>query len=172
MPDVAEPQSGPPAVDQTGNLTIWCIPGATAGINLDAIKASDLAAASAKRITYSFTPTGWSLSLPQDKEEDNRLTAPQRRQALGRVNPDLADLQYVDSDDPTSAATILTSGSWIFVERRKVPNATLAAAAQKIRAIKVNLGVQAPGETQGTGKFTLTQTAVIEYVSEIHPLAA
>lgn len=172
MPDVVEPQNGPPAVDQTGNLTIWAIPGDTAGIDLDKLTVTNLTAATAKRITYSFTPDGWALTLPQEKNDDDRLTAKQRRQSLGRVNPELADLKYVDSDDAGSAAEILSPGSWIFVERRKTDNAVLAAAGQKVRGIKVSLGVQAPGETNGSGKFTKTQTAVVEYVSEEHALLA
>lgn len=170
MADVVEPQNGPPAVDQTGNLTIWAIRGNTSGIDLDAIKVANLEAASAKRITYSFVPSGYALTMPQEKNDDPRLTARQRRQSLGIVNPELADLEYVDSESADSASVILAEGGeWIFVERRKVSNRELAAAGQKVRALKVNLGVQAPGSLQGS-KFTQTQVAVVDYVSAEHAL--
>lgn len=173
MADVAEPQYGPPAVDQTGNLTVWVIPGNTAGVDIDHLTLVNLDAAYAKRITYSFTPSGYSITMPQEKTDDPRLTAPQVRQALGVVKPEMADLAYVDSDDPKSAAVILADGgSWIIVERRKVPNPTLAATGQKVRGIKVSLGVQSPGPTAGEGKFTLTQAVVVEGVSDVHALTA
>lgn len=173
MADAAEALGGPPAVDQTGNLTIWAIPGATAGHNLDQITKANLDAATAKRITYSFLPQGWNLSMPQEKNPDPRLTAIQTKQSLGVVNPELADLLYVDSTDAASAAEILKAGgSWIFVERRNVANSVVANTGQIVRAIKVTLGVQAPGPTDGSGKFTKSQTAVVEYVSNEHALTA
>ncbi|MGU3358177.1 phage tail tube protein [Microbacterium sp. M4A5_1d] len=172
MVDAVEPQNGPPAVDQTGNLTIWVIPGATTGINLDQITKANLDATSANRITYDFIPGGWALTMPQEKTDDPRLTARQRRQSLGIVNPELADLEYVDTEVAKSAAVLLKGGgSFIFVERRKTPNRTLADTGHKVRAIKVSLGVQAPGGLSGS-KFTLTQAAVIDYVSEEHALTA
>ncbi len=173
MADVIEPQNGPPAVDQTGNLTIWAIPASTAGINLDQITVANLSAATAKRITYSFLPDGWNLTMPQEKNDDPRLTARQRRQSLGRVNPELADLGYVDSDDPASASEILKDGGeWIFVERRKIANSKVASAGDKVRALKVSLGEQNGAAPNGTGKFTKTQPVVVDYVSREHALTA
>ena len=172
MADAAEPFGGPPAVDQTGNLTIWAIPGATAGINLDAITAAQLGAATAKRITYSFTAEGWSPNPTQSKEADNRLTARQSRQSLQAVQNDIPDIVYVESADPTSADAILTPGEWIFVERRSVPNATLAATSQKVRAYSLTLGEKLPGPITGTGKFTKKQAVAVNYVSAEHALAS
>ena len=172
MADTVEPQGGPPAVDQTGNLVIWAIPGDTE-IDLDALTVDDLDAVTAVRITYSFTPDGYALTLPQEKTDDPRLTASQRKQALGRVNPELQDLKYVDSSDEASAAQILKNGGpWVLVERRNVPNTTLATAGQIVRGLQLTLGVQAPGPTDGTGKFTKTQVAVVEYVGPEHALTA
>lgn len=173
MADVAEQLGGPPAVDQTGNLTIWVIPGATAGVNLDALTVANLTAATAKRITYSFTTDGYTLTMPQEKNDDDRLTAPQRKQSLGKVNPEFSDFKYVDSLDAASAAQILKDGgSWIVVERRNVPQTTLAAVSQIVRGIKISLGVQSPGPTNGSGKFTKTQAVVVDYVSAEHALIA
>ncbi|WP_114587741.1 hypothetical protein [Microbacterium arborescens] len=172
MPDAVEPQNGPPAVDQTGNLTIWVIPGATAGINPDQMTQAALDATSASRITYDFVPGGWALTMPQEKTDDPRLTARQRRQSLGIVNPELADLEYVDTDTAKSAAVLLKGGgSFYFVERRKISNRVLATVGHKVRVLKVSLGPQVPGGLAGS-KFTLTQAAVIDYVSEEHALTA
>lgn len=171
MADAPEQLGGPPAVDQTGNLTIWAIPGGTAGVNVDALTAANLGAVTAKRITYSFLPDGYSLTMPQEKNDDDRLTSPQRRQSLGKVNPDFSDFKYVDSTDSTSAAEILKAGgSWIIVERRKVPQTTVAAATQIVRGILISLGAQAPGPTNGTGKFSKTQAVVVEHVGAEHAL--
>lgn len=163
MPDVAELVGGPPAVDQTGNLTVWWVP---AIANLaTGVTIAELGGAQSFRLTYSFTTDGWSLTMPQEKLDDERLTSPQRKQSLGKINPDLADLKYVDSDAAGSAAVVLkgkTSG--FFVERRKVAQTVLATAAQNVRIIQVGLGVQAPGPTDGAGKFTITQPAVVERV--------
>lgn len=168
MVDVAEIVGGPPAIDQSGNLTIWWVPAIAnpqTGVTL-----AEIGAVTAFRLTYSFLPGGWNLTMPQDKEDDDRLTSPQRKQALGKVNPDLADLAYVDSDAPGSAAVVLKlapgelTKKGYFVERRNVAQTVLATAAQKVRIIGVSLGVQGPGPTQGTGKFSILQSAVVEGV--------
>ncbi|TLF33231.1 hypothetical protein [Microbacterium sp. 5K110] len=169
MADAPEAFGGPPAVDQTGNLTIWAIPAATAGVNLDAITAANLAATSAKRITYSFMQGGWNPNPSQGKNADTRLTSPQSRQSLQAVTQEVPDLSYVDSTDAGSASVILTPGDWIFVERRNVPQKTLAAASQKVRAYSLTLGAQLPGPIQD-GKFTMKQAAAVNYISAEHAL--
>lgn len=169
MVDVAEAVGGPPAVDQTGNLTLWWVP---AIANPDAPTAAEIGAAGAFRFTYSLTPEGWTPSAPQDKNDDPRLTSAQRKQAFGIVNPEIGDLAYVDSSDADSfavKAAALTSG--FIVERRGVPNATLIAAAQKVRVWKSTLGKEAPGPVNGTGKFTLLRPVVVEYMSGLVAVA-
>lgn len=170
MADVAEAFGGPPAVDQTGNLTIWWVPTIA---NPNAPTLVELGHASAFRLTYSFTPNGWALTIPQEKLEDDRLSSPQKRQSLGKTTPALADLSYVDSTAAGSAAVVLAAGGpGHFVERRNVPQETLAAAAQKVRVIKCTLGKQVPGPTDGTGKFTLTQAVAVESVSDLVSVVA
>lgn len=170
MADAIEVAGGPPAVDQTGNLTVWAIP-ANGVANLDAVKLTELGATGAKRITYSFTPDGWNPNITQEKQDDDRLTSPQRRQGFGRTLPEVPDLVYVDSTAVTSAAEILKDGGdWVFVERRNVPQTELAKAADKVRAYKLGLGLQVPGPI-GSGKFTKRQPVVVEYVSKEHALA-
>ena len=170
MADVAEAFGGPPAVDQTGNLTIWAIPGRT--VSQTAPQASMLGGATAFRVTYSFTPAGWAFTAAQEKLVDDRLTSPQGRQALGKTTPDFSDLVYVDSTAAGSAAVVLAAGGeFQFIERRNVPQTTLAAAAQKVRVINVNLGVQRPGPTDGTGKFTLLQAVAVDSLGELVALS-
>jgi hypothetical protein len=171
MADVAEAFGGPSAIDQTGNLTIWAIAGRT--VSQTAPSAALLGGASAYRITYSFTTGGWALTAPQDKPTDPRLTSPQIRESLGVITPALADLQYVDSTVAGSAAVVLAAGGQFqFIERRNVPQTTLATAAQIVRVINVNLGAQAPGPTDGTGKFTIIQAVAMENLGAAVALSA
>ena len=169
MADVAE-TGGPSAVDQTGNLTIWAIAGRT--ISQSSPSAALLGGSSCFRITYSFTTAGWALTAPQALLADERLTSVQDRQSLGKVTPAIADLVYVDSTVAGSAAVVLaTGGLFQFIERRNVAQTVLAASAQKVRVINVNLGVQAPGPTDGTGKFTYTQVAAVDSLGAVVALA-
>ena len=171
MADLAEIASGPSAVDQSGNLTIWAIPGNT--ISQTAPSIALLGGATCFRITYSFTNGGWALTAPQEVNPDPRLTSPKVKQSLGVITPALADLAYVDSTVAGSAAVVLAAGGiFQFIERRNVPQTTLATAAQKVRVINVNLGAQAPGPTDGTGKFGLTQVVAVESMGDLVALVA
>lgn len=165
MPDAVETIGGPPAVDQSGNLTIWWVPSIA---NPDAPTAAEIGATGAKRITYSFLPDGWNTTAPQEKNADERLTSKQIKQALGKISPDIADLRYVDSTAADSATVLLAAGgAGHLVERRNVPNSTLIATGQKVRVYKVSLGAQAPTPVDGTGKFYMTQPVVVEYMSAV-----
>lgn len=171
MPDVVELFGGPSAVDQSGNLTIWAIPGNT--VSQSAPSLALIGGAACFRITYSFTTGGWSLTAPQELLMDERLTSPQVRQSLGKISPALADLTYVDSTVASSAAVVLAPGGvFQFIERRNVSQSLLAVAAQRVRVINVNLGAQAPGPVDGTGKFTLTQPVAVESLGPVVPLVA
>lgn len=167
MADAIELEAGPPAVDQEGNLTIWWVPTIADPL---APKLTEIGGTGAGRITYSFTEDGYNLTVPQERKDDNRLTSPQRRQALGRTTPTLDDLKYVDSTDTKSAAALLaptgtnTSKSGYLVERRGTSQKSLAAVGDKVRVIQVTVGVQAPGPTTGEGKFTLTQGVAVEAI--------
>ncbi|MBS1674643.1 MAG: hypothetical protein JSS74_11855 [Actinobacteria bacterium] len=160
MADVAEGLVPPPAVDQTGNLTIWWVP---AIANVLAPSAStEIGGAGAFRLTYSFTEDGWDFDASQEKIKDPRLTLKQPLEALGTSPVSLKTLKYVESTQAGSANVVLTEGlSGFFVERSSVPNATLAAEAQKVRVIPVTLGKQLPGPRNGQGKFTILQEAAV-----------
>ena len=171
MADVAESLVPPPAVDQSGNLTIWWVPTIA---DVSAPKAAtEIGAAGSFRITYSFTAGGWKLAGAQAKKKDDRLTLKQSLESLDKKDVTLT-LDYVDSSAAGSAAVLLTEGlSGYFVERRSTPNATIAAAAQKVRVIPVTLGAQLPGDITGDGKFTIHQeTAVTGVVGAPVAMAA
>lgn len=171
MADVAEGLVPPPAVDQSGNLTVWWVPTIA---DVSAPKAStEIGAAGSFRITYSFLPSGWNLAGAQSKTKDDRLTLKQSLEALDKKDVTLT-LDYVDSTAAGSAAVVLTEGlSGYFVERRSIPNQTLATAAQKVRVIPVTLGAQLPGAIDGTGKFSIHQeTAITGVVGAPVALAA
>lgn len=171
MPDVIETQNGPSAVDQSGNLTIWAVPGTT--ISQSAPSIALIGGAGCFRVTYSFTTGGWALTAPQEVTTDPRLSSPQDKQGLGKITPAIAPLGYVDSIAAGSAAVVLAAGGiFQFIERRSVPQTTLAVAAQKVRVINVNLGAQAPGPTDGTGKFTYTQPVAVESLGALVALVA
>lgn len=164
MADVAEGLVPPPAMDQKGNTTIWWVPTIA---DVSAPKAStEIGATGAFRLTYSFTTDGWTLAGAQGTVEDNRLTIPQALESLD-VNKVTLSLKYVDSLAAGSAAVVLaptapaTTKSGYFVERRSVPNSTLAAAAQLVRVIPCTVGVQNPGPLDGNGKFTIVQAVAV-----------
>lgn len=161
MVDVTE--LAPPAVDQSGNLTIYWVPTIA---DIAAPKAAtEIKAAGSKRLTYSFLPGGWSPTSTQEIIKDPRLTLPQDLESLGKVTAGLT-LQYVDSTDANSAAVVLVPGtSGYFVERRNIPNKTDAAAAQKVRVFAVTLGEQTyDAPTDNSGKFTISQVASLSNV--------
>lgn len=170
MADVAEGLVPPSALDQKGNTTIWWVPTIA---DVTAPTVAEIGAAGAFRLTYSFTPDGWNLAGAQGTVADDRLTIPQSLEALD-VNKVTLDLKYVDSTDAGSAAVVLVAESeGFFVERRNVPNSTLAAAAQMVRVIPCTLGARNPGQLNGTGKFTIAQqTAITGVVGEPVAIAA
>jgi hypothetical protein len=171
MADQIETQNGPPAVDQSGNLTIWAIPGTT--VSQSAPSVALLSGATCFRITYSFRTGGWVVAAPQEKLTDERLTAPQSKQSLGKITPDISDLDYVDSTAAGSAAVVLAAGgAFQFIERRNVAQTVLAVAAQKVRVLNVTLGAQTPGPADGTGKWSYTQAVAVDSLGATVALVA
>lgn len=151
----------PPAVDASGNLTIFWVP--TIADVLAPKAATEIKAAGSKRLTYSFIPGGWNTTGDQTINQDNRLTLPVALTSLGVSTQDLT-LQYVDSTAAGSAAVVLVPGtSGYFVERRNLPNQTDAAAGQKVRVFAVTLGIQV-FDPIGDGKFTISQKVSISNV--------
>jgi hypothetical protein len=163
MADAPEIQNGPPAIDQTGNLTVWAVK-TIADIN--APKLTEIGAVTSFRITYSFETGGYSLTTPQEKTTDERLTSKTMRESLGKVTPSLSDLTYVASTSAASAAVVLKDGGiWYLVDRRGIAQTAVAAVGDPVRVVRVNLGIQQPGPADGTGKWSLVQAAAVEDVT-------
>lgn len=164
MADVAD--TIPPAMDQKGNTVIWWVPTIA---DLAAPKAAtELGAATAYRVTHSFTTAGWTLTGSQATTLDERLTLTTPLESLDTLTQTFGSgVVYVDSSAAGSAAVVLkptapaTTKAGYFVERRNVSNGVVAAAAQVVRSVPVVLGPQIRGPIDGTGKFTYTQQAAI-----------
>jgi hypothetical protein len=164
MADVAD--TVPPAIDQKGNTVIWWVPAISDTAAPKA--ATEIGAATAYRITHSLTPDGWTIDGSQGKQTDDRLTLTTPLESLDSLIYTFGDgIKYVDSSAAGSAAVVLkptapaTSKAGFFVERRNVPNATVAAVAQAVRVLPVTLGPQIRGPIDGTGKFTYKQQVSI-----------
>lgn len=164
MADVADVV--PSAVDQDGNLVIWWV---EAIADPTAVEAADeLGAVTSFRITHSFTTDGFPLDSSQEKTTDERLGLYVLLESLGKVTISFGDgITYVDSSAAGSAAIVLkptapaTSKSGYFVVRQGVPNATVAAAAQKATVYPVTLGQPRRGPINGQGKFTWKQQVIL-----------
>lgn len=144
MADVAD--IVPPAIDVKGNTVIWWV--ATIADLLAPKAATEIGAATSFRVTHSFTPSGFPLDGDQTVSTDGRLALPVDLESLDVLTNTLGMLEYVDSTAASSAAVVLkpvspaTTKSGFFVIRPNMPNATLAAAAQKVRVVPVTLGPQ------------------------------
>ena len=160
------PDSVPPAIDQKGNTVIWWVPTIA---DLAAPKAStELGAATAFRITHSFTPAGWTLTGSQATMTDERLGLMTPLESLDQLVQTFGSgVVYVDSSAVGSAAVVLkpispaTTKAGYFVERRNIANTILATAAQPVRSIPVLGGPQIRGPIDGTGKFNYLQQFAI-----------
>lgn len=160
------PDTVPPAIDQKGNTVIWWV--ATLADVAVPKAATEIGAVTSFRITHSLTTDGWTLAGSQTTTLDERLTLATPLESLDTLTQTFGSgIKYVDSSVAGSAAVVLapvspaTTKSGYFVERRNVPNSTVAAAAQKVRVIPVTLGPQIPGPIDGTGKFNYTQQVAI-----------
>jgi hypothetical protein len=173
MADVAEGLVPPAALDQKGNTTIWWVPTIA---DVTAPKAAtEIGAAGAFRITYSFTPGGFKFGGTQGKVKDERLGLVQALESLD-TNDVTLELEYVESAAAGSAAVVLaptppaTTKSGYFVIRTSTPNSTLAAAAQMVRVVSVTLGVQNLVAPTNSGKFLINQATALNAV--VGPLVA
>jgi len=167
MADVAEGLVPPSALDQKGNTTIWWVP--TIADTTAPKAATEIGAAGSFRITYSFTPGGFKLGGTQGTTKDERLGLVQALESLD-TNDVTLDLEYVESADAGSANVVLaptapaTTKTGYFVIRTTTPNATIAAAGQKVRVVAVTIGAQNPVAIANTGKFLITQKAAMNAV--------
>lgn len=125
-----------------------------------------LKGATARNLTYSFTPDGFNLSRTQATVNDPRLTLVQILSRPGKVTETL-ELKYVASEDANSADQVLTDGlEGSFVIRRGTDNATDWTIAQKVDVITFVLGVRRPDAPVENGVDTVSRTAFISAVTQ------
>lgn len=125
-----------------------------------------LKGATARNLTYSFTPDGFQLSRSQATVNDPRLTLIQILSRPGKVTETL-ELKYVASSDADSADAVLTDGlEGYFVIRRGTDNATDWTIAQKVDVITFVLGVRRPDAPVENGVDTVSRTAYISAVTQ------
>ena len=125
-----------------------------------------LKGATARNLTYSFTPDGFQLSRSQATVNDPRLTLIQILSRPGKVTETL-ELKYVASSDADSADAVLTDGlEGYFVIRRGTDNATDWTIAQKVDVITFVLGVRRPDAPVENGVDTVSRTAFISAVTQ------
>lgn len=120
----------------------------------------------AKNLTYSFTGDGFNYSVDQAEVTDSRYTLDTDLSRPGKKKEAL-DLKYVDSDDPDSAAQILTEGtSGFFVVRRGKDNAADWAVGDKVDVITFTAGAQRPDAPVENGVDTISQKAFVTNVTK------
>lgn len=134
------------------------------GKGLDATSAAIVGAG--KQLTYSFTPGGFDWQTTQAEVADPRLTLDTDLSRPGKKKETL-NLNYVDSQDPDSAAVLLTEGSeGQFAVRRGVPNEDDWAADDVADIITYVLGAQRPDAPTENGVDTISQQAFITNITQ------
>lgn len=151
----------PASWQSDGNWTITYIP---TGSN--PLSVAILNGATAKDLTYSFTPDGFNYSTAETEVPDKRLTLIQDLSRPGKTKDSL-ELKYVDSDDAASAATLLVPGlAGFFVVRRKVANGAVYAIGQKPDVITFVLGAQRIQPPTENGLDVYAQTVYFTSVTQ------
>lgn len=160
MADIPSPV--PQSSQSDGRWKIAQLPkSATNPLSVAALKG-----ATAKDLTYSFTPDGFNLSRTQATVNDPRLTLVQILSRPGKVTETL-ELKYVASEDANSADQVLTDGlEGSFVIRRGTDNAADWAVGQKVDVITFVLGVRRPDAPVENGVDTVSRTAYISAVTQ------
>jgi hypothetical protein len=157
------PSPVPASQASDGNRKIiWLPSSATTPLSVATLKG-----ATAKDLTYSFTPDGWNFSGSQDNVDDKRLTLPQNLQRPGKFT-ETGSVKYVASSDASSAATILAAvaGSvngpaGFFVVRKGVVNSTDVTVGDLVDVYTVQMGVPLPDAPAENGVDTITQGVYI-----------
>lgn len=131
----------------------------------NALSVAALTGASAKNLTYSFTPDGFNRSISEATVDDKRLTLIQDLSRPGKVTETL-EVKYVESQDTGSANVILTPGTEGKLNvRRGVSNDTAYATGQKADVITFVAGQQRPDAPTENGVDTISQTLYITDVT-------
>lgn len=145
----------PGAVDQDGTFLVLFVPDAGVA-DVDAPKAAELNAATAKDLTYSLTTSGYNRTTSQATDTDERLTLADVLETPGRVTESI-ELQYVHGSEDDIADPVLVEGAKGFiVERRAVDITAPFAAGQDVDIIPVTVGVPRKDNPTSNGKWTKT----------------
>jgi hypothetical protein len=146
----------PASTQSDGKWRITYVPSSA-----NALSVAALVGATAKTLTYSFTPDGFAWTITQAVVEDKRLTLTQDLSRPGKTSETL-ETKYVESDDPTSANVLLTPGTEGKLNvRRGIDNAVAFAVGQKADVITFVAGAQRPDAPTENGVSTISQTLYI-----------
>lgn len=127
----------------------------------NALSVAILNGATAKALTYSFTPDGFNWAITQATVEDKRLTLMQDLSRPGKTTETL-EVKYVSSAGVDSAAQILVAGvEGQLTVRRAVGNEVTHTVAQKADVITFIAGAQRPDAPTENGLDTISQTLFI-----------
>lgn len=126
----------PGSVQTLENLLIIGTPDAD-----NPLSVADLTDTTAKSITYSVTPDGWSFPISEATIEDARLTAAQVGSLPGRTTYGPIEITYVHGTGSDVAKTFLTPGTTVNLTiRDSISNATAPTIGQKADTVKVVCG--------------------------------
>ena len=149
-------ESVPTSVQSDGKYRIWYVPAAS-----NALSAAILNGATAKSLTYGFTPDGWNHSKTQATVEDKRLTLVQDLSRPGKTTETL-EVKYIRSATADSADAILTEGTeGKLTIRRGISNDVNATVAQKVDVITFIAGAKRSDPPTENGVDTISQTLFI-----------
>jgi hypothetical protein len=151
----------PNSVAADGNLRITFVP-ALANPKSVAI----LNGGTAKDITYSLTPAGFTRTITENSIEDGRLTLKQVLTRAGTTTQSV-EVQYVWGDAGDVAKVTLTEGvAGFLVLRYAVPNATAWTVGQKVDVIPITAGRQRKDAPTANGLLTVTQGIYVSGTTE------
>jgi len=146
----------PASTQSDGKWRITYVPAAS-----NALSVAILNGATAKPLTYSFTPDGFNYQITQATVTDPRLTLVQDLSRPGKITETL-EVKYVRSADANSADAILTEGvTGLLNVRRGIDNATTATVGQKADVITFVAGAKRADAPTENGVDTISQTLYI-----------
>jgi hypothetical protein len=146
----------PASTQSDGKWRITYVPSSA-----NALSVAALIGATAKPLTYGFTPDGFAWTITQAVVEDKRLTLLQDLSRPGKTTETL-EVKYVASEEPTSASAILPQGTEGKLNvRRGIDNAIVPTVGQKADVITFIAGAQRPDAPTENGLDTISQTLYI-----------
>jgi hypothetical protein len=146
----------PASQASTGNWLVTYVPSAS-----NALSVAVLIGASAKALTYSFTPDGFNYNITEASVADPRLTMAVTFSQPG-TSTEVLEVKYVASSDVASANAILVAGLTGKLNiRRAVSNATAPTVGQKADVVTFTAGRQRPDAPVLNGLDTISQTLYI-----------